>query len=59
MQIENLYDVQNIIEGYNVHVRSIQLEALLDIELERLQPAQVIMLEPYLGCMRIMEAYEA
>ena len=58
-KIENLYEVQNIIEGYNVHVCMVKTAHELEIELQKLNPSDIIMTEPYLDFMRVIEVYEA
>lgn len=57
--MENLYEPHNIIEGFNVHVRLVKTSMELEIELSKLRPSDIIMTEPYLDFMRVVEVYEA
>lgn len=57
--MENLYEPHSIIEGYNVHVRLVKTALELEIELNKISPNDIIMTEPYLDFMRVVEVYEA
>lgn len=46
-------------EGFNVHVRLVKTSMELEIELSKLRPSDIIMTEPYLDFMRVVEVYEA
>lgn len=58
-KIENIYKVQDIIEGFNIHVCLVKNPYELEIELQKLNPSDILMLEPHLDFMRVVEVYEA
>lgn len=51
--------MHHIIEGYNVHVELTKTPQELEIELLKLNPCQIIMQEPSLDFIRIIEVFEA
>ena len=59
VQVENLYQPQNIIKHHLVHLRFLDsaTSSELEITLDRLNPTQIILVEPYLDCIRCVEVY--
>lgn len=57
--VESLYQAHHIIEGYNVNVELVKTPHELEIELLKLNPNQVILTEPNVEFIRIIEVFEA
>ena len=54
-----MYKVFNIINGYNVYVEQFPNNSDFELALRKLNPAKIILFEPYLDFMRSIEIYNA
>lgn len=57
--IEALYKAHELIEGFNVHVELVKSAHELEVELLKLNPSQVLITEPNLEFLRVIEVFEA
>lgn len=56
---ESQYRTHNIVDGFNVHVQYYQSNSEFEVALRKLDPCTIILYEPYLEYMRIIESYNA
>jgi tRNA A37 N6-isopentenylltransferase MiaA len=57
--IENIYSPTAIVNGFNVHIELVKSASELEIQLLKLNPQEVILVEPVLEFMRAIEVFEA
>ena len=60
-KVEDIVRIESLLQGQGIYVSSANLQSPgeLESELRRLKPSDVILIEPFLEAMRVIELHEA
>lgn len=60
-KVEDIFRIESFLQGKGIHVSAANLSSPgeLEDELRRLKPSDIILIEPFLEAMRVIELHEA